>query len=73
MLLSERIRAWRESNGLSQSQLARRIGVQPSTVSYWESGTNLPSAKHLEMLAAALGITMRGFYGPIRKRAKGAA
>jgi transcriptional regulator with XRE-family HTH domain len=31
------------ANGLSQADLAKRLGVHTSTLSYWLSGTNEPS------------------------------
>jgi transcriptional regulator with XRE-family HTH domain len=36
--LRERIRAARHRQGISQEELARRLGIDPSTVTAWESG-----------------------------------
>ncbi len=33
----------RELSGLSMSELARRVGVRPATVSRWESGHRRPA------------------------------
>lgn len=71
--LGSRMRAWRESGGFSQSEVARGIGVLPSAVSYWESDRNPPSVRNLERFVLFLGITMRGFYGPVRRRAREAS
>lgn len=36
--MGERIRMLRQARGLSQSQLADRVGVTPGAVSHWELG-----------------------------------
>lgn len=38
-----KIKQWRTSNGLSQTELARRVGVSQSAVNQWESGHTRPS------------------------------
>ena len=43
--------------GLSQSELAKRIGWQPSHISHFESGRRLPSVQNLIKLARALGVS----------------
>lgn len=45
------IRNARLAQGISQSDLARRIGVTADAVSKWENGTRLPSREHAEKLA----------------------
>lgn len=42
-MLGERIRRLREERGLSQKQLAERIGVQKQSVSNWENENAMPS------------------------------
>lgn len=37
--LAERIRAKRLTQGITLRELARRLGVDPSTVTAWENGT----------------------------------
>ncbi|HEX4962475.1 MAG TPA: helix-turn-helix transcriptional regulator [Thermoanaerobaculia bacterium] len=37
--LGERIRAARRRQGLTQEELAYRLGIDPSTVAAWETGT----------------------------------
>nr|WP_165640344.1 helix-turn-helix domain-containing protein [Klenkia brasiliensis] len=43
--------------GLSHTQVARKVGVVPATVSRWENGARLPSPRIRPALAAALRIT----------------
>ncbi len=47
----------RIKKGISQADLARRIGVTHGVVSRWEAGTRRPSIDNLVVLAAALGTT----------------
>ena len=52
------IHKMRIKRGLTQWQLADKIGVRTSTISQWEGGTRSPSAKLLPALAAALGCSI---------------
>lgn len=46
----------REEAGITQGELAGRLGVTQQTVSRWESGKSTPSRKLTEKLAAALDV-----------------
>lgn len=48
----------RMERGLTQSQLADRIGCLQKDVSRWESGARTPGTASLLKLAIALGCTM---------------
>lgn len=39
------------ASGLSQAEFGRRIGVSPTAVQYWASGTNGPSGPTSKLLA----------------------
>ena len=52
------IRTLRESLGLTQKDLANRIGVSDKTVSKWETGRGLPDISVLTPLAEALGVSL---------------
>ena len=45
--------------GVSQAQLADRIGTSQPTVARWESGAQLPSVRSLLRVAAATGFQLR--------------
>jgi len=45
----------RVSAGLTQEELAIRMGTTPSLIARLESGTNLPSAKTLSLYVKAIG------------------
>jgi transcriptional regulator with XRE-family HTH domain len=46
----------REAQGLSPSELARRIGVKPASCSHWESCRSDPSVTNLSKLAVILDV-----------------
>lgn len=51
------LRAWRMHRGLSQAELAERVGTTPNMVQYLESGERGLSLKWLRRLADALETT----------------
>ena len=54
----ERLKAYRMVKGLTQRQLARELGVDPTTVMKWEAGTSKPMPKTRERV---LGVMERAF------------
>ena len=52
------IKALRESRGLTQAELAEKLGVSSKTVSKWETAKGLPDISLLQPLARALGISV---------------
>lgn len=71
--MSSRIRKCRAVCALSQSELARRIGVNRSAVTQWEqlAGT-LPSVEHLIQIAVVTGSSFEWIAtgrGPFRSSA----
>lgn len=49
--------------GMSQAELAKRLGVQPSAVSNWCSGYAKPSLGHALAIAEALNMTLSEILG----------
>ncbi len=45
---AEEIRSIRKEHGLNQSEFAEQVGVSPTTVSNWETGSTTPSSDRLE-------------------------
>lgn len=64
--VGERIAGWLAIRNISQAELARRVGVQPPSVSDWLSGRTAPRQEHLEAIAGALGVSLAVFYGEVR-------
>ena len=54
----DRVAAARDAAGLSQKELARRLGVRLSTVRGWEDDRSEPRANRLSMMAGLLNVSM---------------
>ena len=52
------IRNTRKEIGLTQRELAEKLGVSDKTISKWETGNGLPDADNMLPLCAALGISV---------------
>ena len=52
------IKQLREGRGLTQAELAEKIGVSSKTISKWETAKGLPDITLLQPLAQALGISV---------------
>lgn len=48
----------RTAQGMTQEQLAQKIGVSQKSLMRWETGRRLPDADAVEALCSALGITL---------------
>lgn len=55
--IAKRIKELRESLQISQSELARRIGVSQVSVSMYENGETTPKLVVAAKLASVLGVT----------------
>ena len=65
----ERLKNYRKARGLTQQELADRLGVSNKSVSRWESG-GYPDVATLGPLARALGVTVDDLLGespPLRR------
>jgi len=54
----DRLAAAREQAGMTQAQLARRLGVKPGTLRAWEQDRSEPRANRLSMIAGLLGVSI---------------
>ncbi len=52
------IRKLREAKGITQTQLAEKIGVSSKAVSKWETAKGLPDITLIEPLSQALGVSV---------------
>ena len=52
------IKKARVARGMSQVELAKRIGVGQSAVSMWETGNAMPRAGKLKEIAEVLGCSV---------------
>ncbi len=61
--MGERIKHHRKRLGLTQEQLAERLGVSPQAVSKWENNLSCPDISLLPELAEVLGISVDELLG----------
>ena len=57
MKLSEKILDLRKQRGMSQEDLAERLGISRQAISRWESGTVLPDSANVLQLSKLFGVT----------------
>ena len=58
MSIGEKIKKCRKEAGLSQEQLADRLGVTRQSVSKWESGSAVPELVKLIALSDMFGVSV---------------
>jgi transcriptional regulator with XRE-family HTH domain len=65
----DRLRELREQAGLTQEQLAERVGVKRDAVARWESGRREPGWSSILALCKALGVECTAFaQSPTKRR-----
>ena len=66
MELSARLKERRLAFGLTQQQVATKIGVDTTTYAHYESGRRTPDIKRLKMLCDLFGIAIQDHFPIIR-------
>ena len=56
--IGDRIAGAREASGLSQSEMARKLGVKVKTIRGWENDLTEPRANKLQMLSGLLNVSL---------------
>ena len=56
-MIAERIKQLREQNALTQSALAKQLGITRSSVNAWEMGISVPSTQYLVELAEIFRVS----------------
>ena len=56
--MGKRIRKYREEIGITQGDLAYKVGLSNTTISHIECGAGRPELNSLVMIANALGVTV---------------
>jgi transcriptional regulator with XRE-family HTH domain len=59
-----RLREARERKGLTQAQLAERLGVDQAVIAKWESGSREPRVRVAVRLSQALETTANAIWTP---------
>lgn len=62
LLFTDALAFWLETKGLTQIELARRMGVNPNTISQYKTGERTPPMDRLEDLVEALGVSLPEFF-----------
>lgn len=57
-----KIKELRETSGMTQTELAEKIGVSKSVISAYEKGIRNPSNKILQLIADTFGVSMLSFF-----------
>ncbi len=70
-VFGERLNALREAAGLSQAQVADKLGIAQRTYSHWERRAVALRHDQLEDLAKALGITLADLVGAPEAKPRG--
>ncbi|MCL2234473.1 MAG: helix-turn-helix domain-containing protein [Firmicutes bacterium] len=60
---AENLKNLRKEHGLTQSQLAKAIGVTASTIGRWEKGISSPAVSSIYNLAIFFKTTSKYFLG----------
>ena len=58
MQLGEKLQLLRSRNGISQEELAEKLGISRQSVSKWESGQSIPDLKKLIILSDIYNVTI---------------
>ncbi len=63
MDIGMQIRQFRRQQGVTQAELARKIGVKQYSIARWEKGQNSPTPERLAKIAEVLGVGLNALYG----------
>lgn len=63
MQIHERLKRYRRAKGMTQEEVAERIGVSRPTLYFWESGRYVPSYDNIKKLADLYGETAERLLG----------
>lgn len=56
-MIADRIKQLREQNGMTQSELAKKLGITRSSVNAWEMGISVPSTQYIIELSQLFKVT----------------
>ena len=57
ILLSDKIKMLRENAGITQSELAKSLGLTRSAINAWEMGLSVPSTQYITELAKYFNVS----------------
>ena len=62
IIVSQKVKAFRHENRLTQEQFASELGVSPQAISKWEREECYPDITFLPTLAETLGCSVNDFF-----------
>lgn len=62
-MLKNKLKQLREENGLSQVDLAEKLGKSQNTISSWETGRTMPRMKDMNALCSLYDCTLESLTG----------
>ena len=70
IIFDNRLLECRMNAGVNQRAAAELLGISRPTLSMWESGRSLPTARYLDMMMLHYGVTREALYpdGDIREQ-----
>lgn len=57
LIIAEKIKMLRQNNNMSQSDLAKKLGITRSSVNAWELGLNIPSTQYIIELCSIFKVS----------------
>ncbi len=67
-MIYDKIRELRETAGLSQAQLAKRLDVTRSSVNAWEMGLSMPTTQYIIALSKLFHVSADYILGTVSER-----
>lgn len=65
-MIAERIKFLREQKGLTQAELAKKLGITRSSVNAWEMGISVPSTQYIVELANIFSVSTDYLLGVVK-------
>lgn len=56
-MIADKISFLRESRGMTQSEVAKKLGITRSSVNAWEMGISIPSTQYIVELALLFNVS----------------
>ena len=61
------LKGLREAKGLTQLEVAYKLGITPNTVGNWERGVQEPRFSQVPALAELYGVTLQQIYDAVNR------
>jgi len=62
-MIAERLKTLRKRTGMSQQEIAEKIGIEQNSYGRYEQGSRIPTTDIIVKIAQAFGVTVEEIYG----------